>query len=123
MKLTVQRVFDVTPLVTAIINEKRSMPQIGKFRLARLHAKLKPEYDTAAAQYDALVVKHGDAVIGDAGPTGAFRVTDEHMPEFTAEWRPIGDTEVEVDVEPLRIHELDSVEAHEIVTLGDLVTE
>lgn len=36
MKLTVQRVMDVLPLITAIINEKRPMPQKGKYRLAQL---------------------------------------------------------------------------------------
>ena len=44
MKLKVQTVLEATLLLTNIINQARPLPQRGKYRVARMHAKLATEY-------------------------------------------------------------------------------
>lgn len=126
MKLTAQQIRDVTLVVSQIIREQRSMPQRGKFRLARLHAKLLPEFNVIDAQRDSLVKEHGDPVEGDIS---RWEVSAEHMPEFNAAWKTIADEEIEVDVQPIHLSDLDcgtangGIEANELIVLGDLITE
>lgn len=125
MQLTVQQVRDATLTVSQIIREARSMPQRGKFRLARLHMKLLPEFTTIEAQRDALIKEHGDPVDGD---TSKWMVSPERMDEFNAAWKTVADEEIEVDVTPIPIDDLDgggngAIEAHELVMLGELIGE
>lgn len=125
MQLTVQQVYDATVTVSQIIREARSMPQRGKFRLARLHAKLLPEFTTIEAQRDALIKEHGDPVDGQVDK---WMVTPERMDEFNAAWKPVGDEVIDVDVTPIPLADLDgggngAIEAHELVVLGDLISE
>lgn len=125
MKLKVQHVFEATLVVARIINENRPMPQRGKFRLARLHAKLLPEFTTIAARRDEMITAYDHL-----GETLQPTVPDDKLSEFAAAWTEIGDEEIEVDVEPVPLGCLDlgdaadgAIQANELVTLGDLVTE
>jgi hypothetical protein len=129
MRLKIRRLFDAVQALDAIIREKRPMPQLGKFRLARMHAKLLPEFVAANAQRDELIQKHGDRREED----GQLWVPPARMVEFSAEWEPIAEHEVEVDIEPIRLADLalgkpddpanGALEASELLLLGDLVTE
>lgn len=123
MKMTLQQVFDATPVLTTIINEKRPLPLKGSYRVMRMHAKLKPEYEPIAAKYDALLAEHAAAKEGEPGK---YTVT----PEFVAAWSEFTKDEIEVDVEPMPLACLDlgdavagSVSASELIVLGNLVTE
>jgi len=123
MQLTINRVFETTITLATIMREKRPMPQIGKFRVARMHAKLLPEFNTANTQRDDLIAKYG-AVRED----GQTEVPAERMPDFTAEWNPIAESTIEVDIEPLRLADITidgngAIESSELQMLGDLVTE
>lgn len=127
MKLTVAQIRDATLVVSQIIREQRPMSQRGKFRLARLHAKLLPEFTTIEAQRDALIREHGSLVEGE---TDKWSVPPEHMADFGAAWKLIADEEIEVELTPVPIGDLDvpgvangSIEAHEIIALGDLITD
>lgn len=136
MKLKVEDVFNGCLVLSQIIRERRPMPQKGAYRVARVHAKLKPEFDTIAVQRDALInaydykAKPKDPatgrVIEDAPeqPT----VPDDKMPEFLENWKKIAEEEIEVDVEPIPLAQLDlgdsvaaSINASELITLGELV--
>jgi hypothetical protein len=127
MKLKISRVFDAMQALNAIIGEKRPIPQMGKFRLARMHAKLLPEFVTANAQREELITRHSQ---GAMNTDGQVWVPPERLSEFNAEWEPIAETEIDVDIAPVRIVELivdgaanGGVEAGELILLGDLVTE
>lgn len=126
MKLTAQQVFDVTPVLTAIINEKRPMPLKGAYRLARMHARLAPEFNVVAAQRDAIIVA---LLPPDVNTVGAS-VPLERMPEFNEQWGAIASEIVDVEVEPIPLALLDlgdtvagSLSAADLVALGELVTE
>lgn len=125
MQLKVQHVFDATLVVARIINENRPMPQKGKYRLARLHAKLLPEFTTIAARRDEMITAF-DHVNESAVPT----VPPDKMAEFNAAWAELGNEVIEVDVEPIPLACLDlgdavvgTIQAAELIALGELVTE
>ena len=143
MKLTVQKALDTTLTLTNIINRAPAMPIKGKYRLARMHAKLLPEFNLANAKRDELITAYGfhpmeqvpaptaeepDAI--ELRPSDKFAVPPDKLTEFAAAWKEIAEEEIEVDVQPIPLAQLDlgdnkngSLEAHEIIVLGDLVTE
>lgn len=139
MKLTAQNVFGATVVLASIIKEQRSMPQRGKYLVARLHTKLLPEYNVLEGRRNAIVQELGDPVMkteeladGTISITpveGQWQVPMHRMPEFTKAWEAIGAEELEVDVQPLPLSALSlptgdgAIEAHELVILGDLITE
>jgi hypothetical protein len=123
MRLTIAQVFSAMQALDAIIREKRAMPQLGKYRLARMHAKLLPEFVAANARRDGLITKYGRP-----RDDGQFAVPPDRMAELNAEWEPIAEAYVGVDVEPIRLADLGdqvngALEAIELLLLGDLVTE
>lgn len=138
MKLKAQQVYDATLTVSQIIRDNRPMPQKGKYRLARLHAKLLPEFTPISERRDAMITAYDyrakAKVVGnellDEAPIGPFSVPPDKAAEFAEAWKEIGEQEIEVDVEsvPLAYLELGdgvdgSISANELVTLGDLVRE
>lgn len=125
MKIKAQLLFDATLLVSQIIRENRPMPQKGSYRLARLHARLLPEFQTLSTQRDAMV-----AAYGWTNAEGAVAVPAEKQDEFVAQWTEIGGQEIEVEVEALPLSQFDLgpsvpgvLSAAEIVALGDLITD
>ncbi len=135
MKLKAQQVLDVTVIVAQIIRENRPLPQKGKYRLARLHDKLLPEFRTLNAQRDAMISAYGyhaETPVVDGPPvlSEQFSVPPDKLTEWQAAWKEIGDQDIEVDVEPVPLAHLElaanvdgSITGHELVLLGDLVTE
>lgn len=139
MKLTVQQIIDVTLVVSQIIREQRPMPQRGKFRLARMHMKLLPEFNTINGQRDAMITAYGvhqtksttdpetGAVVTEETPE--WIVPPEHMDEFTAAWSKISSEEIDIDLQPLVLADIDngdangSIETSELITLGELIAE
>ena len=129
MKLKIRQVFDAIQVLDAVIRERRPMPQLGKYRLARMHRKLLPDFQVANAQREELITKYGVPRAED----GVLQVPNERMPDFNAEWDPIADHEVELDIEPVRLADMalgkpddpanGALEASELLVLGDLVTE
>jgi len=136
MQLTAQQVFDATLTLTTIINEKRPMPQLGKYHLARLHSKLLPEFNLLATQRDALIDAYDHyEPIGTDGDGNPLLATTHSVPadkvgEFNAAWKAIADTAMWIEVDPIPIQCLSlagdangSIEAHELVTLGNFVSD
>lgn len=139
MKLTLQQVLDATVVVSTIIREQRPLPTKGKYLLARMRAKLGPEYDTISAHRDALIkaYDHHEMVKPDPSkddplgqgplvPSPLWSVPPDKMDEFTKAF--CGTDEIEVDVEPIPLTQLDlgdgqdgSIHANEFILLGDLV--
>lgn len=125
MKLKVQHVFDATLLLSKIINEQRPMPQRGKFRLARMHGALLPEFNVINASRDALIMSYQTPT-----ENGQWIVPEDKAQHFAAAWQEIAGQEIEVTVQPIALADLDfgseadgSIESHELITLGELVSE
>lgn len=122
MKLTVQQVFDATPVIAAIIYEARPLPLKGSYRLTRLHAKLAPELKTISDKRDELLKQHATPI---EGQPDRYTVT----PEFAGAWTEFAKEEIDVAVEPVPLAQLDlggpvgSISALELVALGPLVQD
>lgn len=134
MKLKIQHIMDATLLISQIIREQRPMPLRGKFQLARLHAKLVPEFNVIDQQRDALITTYNtkqekvNAETGETTELDNWVVPPEQMSDFAAKWKEIADQELDIDVAPLALADLDlgsgtngSVEAHELIILGDFI--
>lgn len=124
MKLKVAQVFDACLVLSAIIRENRPVPQKGAYRLARMHAKLLPEFTTITNQRDALITAYQHKEEGAVN----FSVPNDKMLEFREAWNKIAEEDIEVDVEPIPLAQLDlgadkpsAVSASELITLGPLV--
>ena len=137
MKLKIGHVYQAAEMIAAIINDNRSMPQKGSYRLARLFAKLKPEYDLIAARRNAMIEAYDyKELIDDPNPQNValieapnFSVPLDKMPEFTKAWAEVANEEIDVDVAPIPLAYLDRgdgssvITAAELIILDDLVTE
>lgn len=124
MKMTVQQVFTAHRTLTAIIDAGRPLPQKGAYRLARMHAKLRVEFDPIAAKYDALLLEHAAPVPDTVPQRYAF------TPAFNEAWGELAAEEIEVAVEPIPLALLDlgdsvagAITAAELISLGELVSE
>lgn len=129
MKLKASQVVAATTTLASIINENRPMPQKGKYRLGRMHAKLYAEWEQLEVRRKAIVEQHQEAVPvegGDGGSEPTYRVSDAGE----AEWQEVLAEEIEVAVEPIPLSSIDmgdtvngSISANELQALGDLVSE
>lgn len=141
MQLKVQHVMDATLVISQIIRDQRPMPQKGKYRLARLHAKLFPEFKTINERRDDMIMAyqtHQTREVPDpenpgqtkTEATAEWMVPADKMDEFNAAWKTIADEVIDIDVQPMPLAYLDlgdavegSIQANELITLGELVTE
>lgn len=137
MRLKVQHVMDATLVISQIIRDQRPLPLKGNYRLARMHAKLLPEFTLANEQKDGMIRAYNTPlmvpVLGEPDvmtPTDQFMVPADKQAEFDGAWKQIGDQEIEIDVEPIPLDQLDlgngntaAIQANELITLGDLVVE
>lgn len=139
MKLTLQNVYGSTIVLASIISEQRTMPQRGKYLIARLHAKLLPEFKLIDARRDELIKAYNtpqmrtetNAETGEKTQVpvdGEWQVPADKMPEFVAAWTLVGNEEIDIDVSPIPLLSLSlpdgsdgAIEASELATLGDLV--
>jgi len=143
MKMSVQQVLDSTVTLTNIINRAPAMPIKGKYRLARMHAKLLPEFNLANAKRDEMIMAYDfhpmetvsaatkdEPMAIEVRTSDKFAVPPDKVAEFASAWAEIGSEEIDVDVTPIPLAQLDmgddangAIEAHELIVLGDLVAE
>ncbi len=130
MKLTAQQVFDATLTLAAIIRENRPCPQKGAYRLARLHAKLMPEFTLISTRRDEMITAYGYVAPEGHASAGMQAVPPDKAEEFNAAWAEFSKDEIDVDVQPIPLAYLDngddrpgSVSASELIVLGELVAE
>lgn len=132
MLMKAARVWDATIALWTIMQEKRQMPQRGKFLVARMHAKLLPEFKLLNETRDSMISAYDHTVsVPNGGPdeegTPTFdtkiAVPEDKVPEFNEIWGKLILTEIDVDVSPISISDLDNIEAIEISLLGELLTE
>ena len=130
MKLKVQQVFDATLALKHIIDRGAAMPVEGRYRVIRMHAKLLTEFAPICEQRDALISAYDYREEIDGVPSLQFSVPVDKMAEFSAAWKDIAEQEIEVEVEPLPLGQLEldhdvegSVSFAELIALGDLVAD
>lgn len=135
MKLKAQDLYNAVLILSAIMRERRAMPFKGSYRIARMHALLKPEWDVLNKKRDELIEAYNHkAEIKDKDGTvlmlaEQFSVPNDKLPEFNAAWKEIGDMEIEVaNLEPIPVAQLDlgehvpsAIHAGELLDLGNLV--
>ena len=135
LKLKVDHVYQATQTVIAIINENRAMPQKASYRLARLYAKLKPEFDLIAARRDAMIEAYNHKALDPIQVEGEppryaenYSVPPDKIGEWKKAWTDMGDEEIDIEVDPLPLEQFDRgdaapsvLTAGELIALGDLV--
>lgn len=128
MKLTVEHLYEATMTLANIINQRRPMPQKGKYRLARMHAKLLPEWTVVNEQREAFI----NAYEHKTAPEAPFSVPADKMPEWHEFWtKGLAKEVIEVDVQPMPLSQMmlpgamensnGTIEASEIISLDDLI--
>lgn len=144
MKLKAQQVWDAMMAVIEITNRQAKMTQKGKYRLARLHSKLSPEFDVLNVQRNTLIESYkthekipnpawdrADELVGEAWiDSPRFVVPLDKLQEFNDNWKKqIADEEIDLDFSPIPIELLSlgddtdgSIQVAEIIALGELVT-
>jgi hypothetical protein len=100
----------------------------GRYRVTKMYAQLRTEYGAANDQRSAIIAKL--RIVKQDLPDGGFitKVHDDDREKFEEEWKPIGDDECEVDVQPIPLSSISSgADAEgaptmiEILNLGPLV--
>lgn len=143
MKIKLGLVLQASETVTTIINQNRALSQKGAYRIARMYAKLKPEYDLIAARRNAMIEAYGHHAMvpppktkedplgqGAFVPAEGFSVPLDKMPEFVKAWADVAAEEIEIEIEPLPLDqlcpagsEIAVVSAAELIALDSLVRE
>lgn len=128
MKMKAAQLLDAYITLTAIINEKRRLPQKGAYRIARMHSKLSSEAMLVDGQRNELIRKHGSEIFG--GPDGlqltGYKVKESAEEEYRKEWMTIAEEDIELDVEPIPLEQLGTegtILPNEFHHLGPLVAE
>jgi len=127
MKLTTGNVYDAHFALRAIVNTKRVLPQIAKYRLARMAKAIASEFTHLEEVRVALVKELGAPVADDKGVETGWQVPTEKMEEYMKRWNEVRAQVIEVNVEPIYLFALgddpDGIETKEFDMLGDLVTD
>lgn len=136
MELTAQQVFDATPVLATIINERRPLPIKGNYRLARLHVKLIGDYTVINGKRDEIIAAYGyrAPLVPDSPEVSVladnFSVPPDKVDDFNAKWGEIASEVLDLDVQACPIdmlslgdHRESSITALELVLLGPLVAE
>jgi len=134
MKMTGRELYDRTVTLAGIINRPRNLPQTAKYRIARLHAALEPEYKLLEAERVKLVEELGEQTFTDEAKTQpmGWTIPDSMPPspkmvEYKMRWNTILNEEIEVNAQPITLttlgDALGAIEADEFIRLGELITE
>lgn len=124
MKLTAERVHVALPVIDRIISERRPLTVKAAYRMARLHAKLLPEFRLLEQRRDALICAYEYKAVPEGAKEGAKPVPTvpaDKVPEFHANWAATVKDEIEVDVQPISIHCLGPAHAESPVTAAEML--
>jgi len=110
IKLTVNDLLAAKAAIARMVGLK--MPGRAGYWLARLDAKLTPEWRVVEEKRMELVQKHGET--DDKGTT---KVPPEKLKDFIAEYNVIGGESIEVDLQPIWLSVLADCE----IPVGDMM--
>lgn len=136
MKTTVGRICDAMSALTTIGNRTTAaIPNKGRYQLARLRAKLQPEYDTIQKQRDQMIETIGVKQTVNAGEgqmveTGNYIIPPEKTREWSDAWAEFAKEEIDLpDIAALKyetFHAGDDradggLEVGELMLLGEFI--
>lgn len=131
MNVTIGQLYDGFNALSQILQRPRILPQTGKYRLARLHDALEPEYKRVYAEHLRLVQQYGHEVFEDEGNTlsKGWQVpagTPAHE-TYEKEWDAFRAQTITLNTEPLTLFSLGDdprgIEAGEFKMLGPFIKE
>lgn len=132
MKLTAERVFAALPVIDKIIGEKRPLTVKGAYRMARMHAKLVPEFRLLEERRDAIIGAYDYKAVPEGAKKGAEpvpTVPPHKVDEFMGTWTEVLREEIEVELLPIPLEMLGPADAEspitafEMLALGDLLID
>lgn len=129
MKLTAERVWAALPVIDKIIGEKRPLTIKGAYRIARLFAKLEPEFRVLEHRRNAMIAAYGFKAPPAEGGEPVLTVPADKEAEFHANWAATVKDEIEADVAPIPLSLLGPADADspitaaEMLALGDLLID
>lgn len=132
MKITADRVLVALPILDKIIAEKRPLTIKGAYRVARMHAKLLPEFRLIEERRDALITAYDYKGVPDGAPADSEpvpMVPPDKVAEFVASWNQVALEEIEFDLLPIPLAYLGPADAEspisaaEMLMLGELLVD
>ena len=130
MKLTAGEVYDASIALANIIKRPRQIPQLAKYKIARMHSALEPAYKEIEDRRLAAVQQFGTEVFQDEAKTrSTWQIPEgtEQFKQFIAAWDLIRAEVKEVAISPITLQSLgdseNGVEAGEFKYLGALVVD
>lgn len=132
MQVTVGELQDAMTTLTQIINRPRNIPQLAKFRIAKLHSHLVPFYkNNVQNPMNALIQHYGEEIFEKDGVTpkgwGVPEQTPKHK-EYMEAWAKEREKTVDIGrVSPITWQSfgdasVGGIEANEIIFLGPFLT-
>jgi len=108
-----------------VFNRPRQIPQVAKYKLARMHDALEAVGKATETARNLLVLHLGAEQTNEAGQSLGWGIPKERQKEYDDQWDAIRAEDVTVRVTPLRLSELgdsaQGIEAHEFKMLGSLI--
>jgi hypothetical protein len=133
MTLTKGQVHDAVRMLKQIADRPRQIPQIAKFKLARMHDRLEPAFEGIEIDRQKLVQQHGNMVYQDAPantvPLG-WSLTEQSpgFAQFVKDWQvlraqPAGEFKITPITLQMLGTEPNGLEVDEFGLLGALVVD
>ena len=131
MQVTVGELHNAMTTLTQIINRPRNIPQLAKFRIAKLHTQLSPFYkNNVQNPQNVLIQQFGEEILDEQGQSKGWGVNEKSpkFKEFQEAWAKEQEKVVDLGrVSPLTWQSfgdspVGGIEANEIVFLGPFVT-
>ena len=132
MLLTAGQIYDATVTLTRMMNRSVAVPQMAKFKLARMHDALNKVYSVIEEQRIMAVQHHGEEIFADEAKTisKGWSVGEEGTPRFKAymeAWDAIRAQNHDVNITPITLQSLGEMEngpeAADYKFLGPLVID
>jgi hypothetical protein len=130
MKLTAGQIYDAVTGLNEIANNRRVVPQLANFHLARIHDALEPSYTALEKERNGIVMALGSEKFSDpekTKPIGwGLTDTEPNFKLYVEQWLEIRAREMDVNVKPITLFALGNdpkgVQLSEFKLLGPLVS-
>ena len=134
IKLTAKQVHVIYPALDEVIQNNRTMPFKGKYRLGRWHAKLQPEYWNVENRRVGLIKGYDcpqmqtDLEGVETPVPGGYRVPPEKDDEYQEQMKGVFEETLTFDMElvPYELvlsDDAGAITASELARIGDLIAE
>lgn len=131
MRMNAGQIHDAASAIGDISERPRVIPQIAKFKLARMHQALRKDFVAIELERAALVQTHGEMKYKDEAKTqsigwGLFE-NDEGFKGYIKDWNVIRERMYDVNITPITLQMLGNdpkgLEVDEFARLGPLVID